>query len=112
MFTRELETGKGGGGWRTLRNSLTNQLSNHAVRLPIWEENRDMRCAYKSVHQTRYIHNLLYVMAWWSVEQDSDPGSGVGQKWRPQQAYGSNQVLLAQPQTIFSTHKILTLTHR
>ena len=25
-------------------------------------------------------------------------------KWRPQQAYGSNQVLLAQPQTIFSTH--------
>ena len=30
-------------------------------------------------------------------------------KWRPQQAYGSNQVLLAQPQTIFSTHKILKL---
>ena len=25
-------------------------------------------------------------------------------KWRPQQAYSSNQVLLAQPQTIFSTH--------
>ena len=24
-------------------------------------------------------------------------------KWRPQQAYGSNQVLLSQPQTIFST---------
>ena len=33
-------------------------------------------------------------------------------KWRPQQAYSSNQVLLAQPQTIFSTPKILTLTHR
>ena len=31
---------------------------------------------------------------WWS---------GVGQKWRPQQAYGSNQVLLSQPLTIFST---------
>ena len=30
------------------------------------------------------------------VEQDSDPGSGVGQKWRLQQAYGSNQVLLAK----------------
>ena len=28
---------------------------------------------------------------------------------KPQQAYGSNQVLLAQPQTIFSTPKILTL---
>ena len=35
--------------------------------------------------------------------KDSDPGSGVGQKWRPQQAYGSNQVLFAQPQKIFST---------
>ena len=33
-------------------------------------------------------------------------------KWRPQQTYGSNQVLLAQPQTIFSTHKILMLAHR
>ena len=33
-------------------------------------------------------------------------------KWRPQQAYGSSQVLLSQPQTIFSTHKILMLTHR
>ena len=33
-------------------------------------------------------------------------------KWRPQQAYGSNQVLFAQPQTIFSTPKILTRTHR
>ena len=33
-------------------------------------------------------------------------------KWRPQQANSSNQVLLSQPQTIFSTPKILTLTHR
>ena len=33
-------------------------------------------------------------------------------KWRPQQAYGSNHVLLVQPQTVFSTHKIITLTHR
>ena len=33
-------------------------------------------------------------------------------KWRPQQAYGSNQVLLSQPQTIFSTPKILMLTHK
>ena len=33
-------------------------------------------------------------------------------KWRPQQAYFSNQVLLAQPQTVFSTPKILTFTHR
>ena len=38
------------------------------------------------------------------VEQDSDPGNGVGQKWRPQQAYCSNQFLLVQPQTVFSTH--------
>ena len=33
-------------------------------------------------------------------------------KWRPQQAYGSNQALFAQPQAVFSTHKILTRTHR
>ena len=33
-------------------------------------------------------------------------------KWRPQQAYGSNQFLLVQPQTVFSTPKIITLTHR
>ena len=26
-------------------------------------------------------------------------------KWRPQQAYGSNQFLLVQPQTVFSTHQ-------
>ena len=25
-------------------------------------------------------------------------------KWRPQQAYGSNQFSLVQPQTVFSTH--------
>ena len=31
-------------------------------------------------------------------------------KWRPQQAYCSNQFLLVQPQTVFSTHKILKLT--
>ena len=48
----------------------------------------------------------------WNVEQDSDPGSGVGQLCRPLQAYFSNQILLAQPQKIFSTHKIPTLTHR
>ena len=34
------------------------------------------------------------------------------EKWRPKQAYGSNQFLFAQPQTIFSTPKILTRTHR
>ena len=28
-------------------------------------------------------------------------------KWRPQQTYGRNQVLFAQPQTIFSTPKVL-----
>ena len=33
-------------------------------------------------------------------------------KWRPQQAYGRNQFLLVQPQTVFSTRKIITLTHR
>ncbi len=62
--------------------------------------------------ERKKMKNKKIVMERWNVEQDNDPGSGVGQKWRPQQAYGSNQVLLSQPQTIFSTHKILTLTHR
>ena len=38
-----------------------------------------------------------------AVVKGQDTGSGVSQKWRPQQAYGSNQVLIAQLQTIFST---------
>ena len=58
------------------------------------------------------IDMVTVVMERRSVEQDSWPAATVGQKWRPQQAYGSNQVLLAQPQTIFSTPKILTRTHR
>ena len=40
--------------------------------------------------------------------------AGVWQQsieWRPQQAYGSSQVLLAQPQTIFSTHPKSSLIH-
>ena len=32
-------------------------------------------------------------------------------KWRPQQAYGSNHVLLAQPQTVFSTPKMSHHAH-
>ena len=45
-------------------------------------------------------------MEWWSVEGQDTAGESV--KWRPQQAYGNNQVLFAQLQTIFSTPKILT----
>ena len=42
--------------------------------------------------------------------EGQDTGSGVSKKkWRPKQAYGSNQVLLLQQQTIFSTHKILMM---
>ena len=47
-------------------------------------------------------HSAKVVMERRSVEQDSDPGSGVGQKWRPQQADGSNQVFLSRRQ--FSAH--------
>ena len=36
----------------------------------------------------------------WSKDRTQ---AAESKKWRPQQAYGSNQVLLAQPQTIFST---------
>ena len=40
-------------------------------------------------------------------QRQSCNGMASGQrtiKWRPQQAYGSNQFLLVQPQTVFSTH--------
>ena len=52
---------------------------------------------------------LHYVMEEWSKDRTQ---AAESIKWRPQQAYGSNQVLLSQPQTIFSTPKIITLTHR
>ena len=41
------------------------------------------------------------VMERWSKDRTQ---AAESIKWRPQQAYGSNHVLLAQPQTIFSTH--------
>ena len=44
-----------------------------------------------------------YVMEW-SGRRTYRTQAAESIKWRPQQAYGSNQVLFAQPQTIFSTH--------
>ena len=47
----------------------------------------------------------LFVCIWNGVEWSKDKTQAAESiKWRPQQAYSSNQVLLAQPQTIFSTH--------
>ena len=47
-----------------------------------------------------YIHTLYN-----GVESSKDRTQAAESiKWRPQQAYGSSQVLLAQRQTIFSTH--------
>ena len=53
----------------------------------------------------RYIYIYICNGVEWSKDKTQ---AAESIKWRPQQAYGSNQVLLAQPQTIFSTHKILT----
>ena len=48
-------------------------------------------------HQVRTICNG----AEWSKDKTQ---AAESIKWRPQQAYGSNQFLLVQPQTVFSTH--------
>ena len=55
------------------------------------------------------ISNVICYGAEWSKDKIQ---AAESIKWRPQQAYGSNQFLLVQPQTVFSTHKIITLTHR
>ena len=48
-------------------------------------------------------HSLLYMCngAEWSKDKTQ---AAESIKWRPQQAYCSNQFLLVQPQTVFSTH--------
>ena len=47
----------------------------------------------------------IYVMVWWSVEQDSEPGSGRGlSKWRPQQAATANRLLFYSSRQLFSAH--------
>ena len=40
----------------------------------------------------------------WSGQRTRHRQRSQSIKWRPQQAYGSNQFLLVQPQTVFSTH--------
>ena len=42
------------------------------------------------------------VMEWRRRQDKTQAAESI--KWRPQQAYGSNQFLLVQPQTVFSTH--------
>ena len=60
-----------------------------------------------------YIYIYIYIYICNGVEWSKDKTQAAESiKWRPQQAYGSNHVLLAQPQTVFSTHTILTRTHR
>ena len=64
-----------------------------------------------SINMMQLLHKSLYLNdlkvcngAEWSKDRTQ---AAESIKWRPQQAYGSNQVLLSQPQTIFSTPKIL-----
>ena len=49
-----------------------------------------------------YIYIYIYVMEWRRRQDNTQAAESI--KWRPQQAYGSNQFLLVQPQTVFSTH--------
>ena len=71
------------------------------------------RWGYTDQCECIIISELIFIYICNGAEWSKDRTQAVESiKWRPQQAYGSNQVLLAQPQTIFSTPKILTLTHR
>ena len=75
----------------------------------------DHRFPYKSYKMLLYLHEqnekrgphqyaFCYICN--GVEWSKDKTQAAESiKWRPQQAYGSNHVLLAQPQTIFSTPK-------
>ena len=56
-----------------------------------------------SVTQCHFKSKLHAMGVEWSKDRTQ---AAESIKWRPQQAYGSSQVLLAQPQTIFSTPKI------
>ena len=48
-----------------------------------------------------------------AVVKGQDTGSGVNKmETTADTVLGSNQVLVAQPQTVFSTPKILTRTHK
>ena len=58
------------------------------------------------------IQQMFWFLYCYGVEWSKDRTQAAESiKWRPQQANSSRQVLLSQPQTVFSTHKILTLTH-
>ena len=66
-----------------------------------------------SLHHRPYFPQYSFRFICNGVEWSKDKTQAAESiKWRPQQAYGSNQFLLVQPQTVFSTHKIITLTHR
>ena len=68
-------------------------------------------CCLQSLFLFFYFFQYICNGAEWSKDRTVTQAA-ESVKWRPQQAYGSNQVLLSQPQTLFSTPKILTLTHR
>ena len=51
------------------------------------------------------LYNYVCNGAEWSKDKTQ---AAESIKWRPQQAYGSNQFLLVQPQTVFSTHTKLS----
>ena len=63
---------------------------------------KDILCVH-AVKGTNLLPCLLYICN--GVEWSKDKTQAAESiKWRPQQAYGSNQFLLVQPQTVFSTH--------
>ena len=79
-------------------------LNNYIFRGKVWLNNYYF-------HGRVWLNNYYFYCngAEWSKDKTQ---AAESIKWRPQQAYVSNQFLLVQPQTVFSTHKIITLTHR
>ena len=56
---------------------------------------------FRAVSKKQHTIYIIYVMVWRRRQDKTQAAESI--KWRPQQAYGSNQFLLVQPQTVFST---------
>ena len=77
----------------------------HVCTVCIWRCEHARFCV--EVFYALYInfHSFIHIYICNGAEWSKDKTQAAESiKWRPQQAYGSNQFLLVQPQTVFSTH--------
>ena len=76
--------------------------TSHVTASQNWVGNKPQTLLWHSEAKNQrkeWYRAFWHVMEWWSVEGHW-PRQRRRSKWRPQQAYGSNQVLFAQQQTI------------